>query len=312
MIIGCDKACGASTGFHTGRAADPMDVVFRAVRHIEVNDMSDVGHVNPTRRNIRRDQYPKGPAPESFQSRPSLWETAIAMDDRHLIACGADGPAHPVRAMLRPGEDEHGILICRQQFQQQIDLVFLRRVMQGLIRAIGGRRWLADHDPCRVLHAGPRQVGQVRRHRRREQQLLPLFRKRFKNLVDLRREAHVEHPVCFIEDQDLHVLKVDGPVPHVVEKTARRCHDDIGPLTESAHLRVHVRPADHCGGEDPPASSQLIDGLLGLDGQFPSRRQDETFRMAFRHGGQALDHRNHERRRFARPRLRASQHITAF
>jgi hypothetical protein len=71
-IFSGDKTCGAARGLHSSRPADSMDVILRAVRQVEVDDVPDIGHVDAACRNIRRDKYVKDAAPKALQ-RPTTF-----------------------------------------------------------------------------------------------------------------------------------------------------------------------------------------------------------------------------------------------
>ena len=94
----------------------------------------------------------------------------------------------------------------------------------------------------------------------------------------------------------------------VQEATGRR-HEDVRTLAQAPDLSVHVGTAHERRRKDAPASAQLGDRLLDLDGQLPRRGQDQAARMAVGRPGQPFDHRNHEGRGLARAGLRAAEHV---
>src|SRR5262245_60761161 len=57
VLLRRGKAAGTATGVGARGAADAMDVVLSGVRQVEVHHVSDVGHVDPTRSDVGRDQY---------------------------------------------------------------------------------------------------------------------------------------------------------------------------------------------------------------------------------------------------------------
>ena len=66
------------------------------------------------------------------------------------------------------------------------------------------------------------------REGRREQQVLAPGRQDREDLADVADEAHVEHPVGLVEDEDLDARQVDRALADVVEQAARRGDDDLG------------------------------------------------------------------------------------
>ena len=71
---------------------------------------------------------------------------------------------------------------------------------------------------------------------RREEQVLALRRQDGEDLADVPDEAHVEHPVGLVEDEDLDRREVGRALVHVVEEAARRRDDDLGAGAEGPEL----------------------------------------------------------------------------
>jgi hypothetical protein len=55
-------------------------------------------------------------------------------------------------------------------------------------------------------------------------------REQGEDLLDVRQEAHVEHPVGLVEDEDLDLAEVRDPLADEVEEAARRRDEDLDPL----------------------------------------------------------------------------------
>ncbi len=183
------------------------------------------------------------------------------------------------------------------------------RVMDGLSHAIsrGGR--LCDHNTNRVLHTGLCQAGQIGRHRGGEEEGLPLFRHGIQDLVDLGCKTHIEHAIGLIQHQDRHGKETDRAVPHVIEQSPRRGHDDIGTLPQTSDLRLHIGPAYQGGREQLEITPQGIDRRLNLNRQFPCRGENERAGLPLGRAAQPFQKRNHKGRRLACTCLGAAQHI---
>jgi hypothetical protein len=114
-IFGGDKTCGAACGLHSSRPADSMDVIFRAMRQIEVDHVTDIGHVDTPRRNVRRDKYAKDSPLKAFQCATAFWQAAIAMQDANSMSRTIEHTADMIGPMLGPGEDQDGLRLVFQQ-----------------------------------------------------------------------------------------------------------------------------------------------------------------------------------------------------
>ena len=73
-------------------------------------------------------------------------------------------------------------------------------------------------DFGRIAHELHRQLLDRIGERRREQQRLALPRQAAEHAFDCRQEAHVEHAVGLVEDQDFDAGQVDGPSLHMVDQ----------------------------------------------------------------------------------------------
>ncbi len=58
-------------------------------------------------------------------------------------------------------------------------------------------------------------------------------------------EAHVQHLVSFIENQNLDIAQADRALTHQVEQPSRRCHENMTALLKIADLLVDFDPAKH-------------------------------------------------------------------
>ena len=80
------------------------------------------------------------------------------------------------------------------------------------------------------------------RHRCREEQRLPSRRQEFADFLDVRNEAHVEHPVGFVDDQDFDAHQHDAAAPEMIEQTPGRRDQHVDATVELLHLIVHRTP----------------------------------------------------------------------
>lgn len=66
VIFSSDETGRLTSRIHTGRTADPMDVVLGTVRQVVIDHMSDIRYIDATRRDIGCDENAKRPALKSF------------------------------------------------------------------------------------------------------------------------------------------------------------------------------------------------------------------------------------------------------
>ena len=75
-------------------------------------------------------------------------------------------------------------------------------------------------------------------HRGREHQGIVLLRQRFEDLVDILREAHVQHLVSLVEDNVLYLFQMDIAAMHEIDQSSRGRHDNLHTLFQGTHLRL--------------------------------------------------------------------------
>ena len=93
-------------------------------------------------------------------------------------------------------------------------------------------------------------------------------------------KAHVEHTVGFVEDQNLHVGKVDGFLVRQVEQAARAGDKHVEALRNGLNLRVHADASeDHRAFQRQVAGVQL-EAIVYLGGELACRRQHQYARLA--------------------------------
>jgi hypothetical protein len=100
-----------------------------------------------------------------------------------------------------------------------------------------------------------RPAPDVVRERGREHQVLALRRQQLDDPADVADEAHVQHAVGLVQDEDLHVAEIDGALAGVVEQAAGRRDDDLRAGLEGADLGVEPDAAvdgGRLGGRSPP------------------------------------------------------------
>ena len=91
--------------------------------------------------------------------------------------------------------------------------------------------------------------------------------------VELRLEAHVEHAVGLVEDEDADVGERDGLALEMIDESAGSRDDDGGLGAERAHLRAVGDAADH--ERRLESGSEPLGPAVDLLGELPGRRQHQ-------------------------------------
>ena len=177
-------------------------------------------------------------------------------------------------------------------------------------RSLGG-----DLDLDRVDHQLRRERGDRRGHGGGEEHRLAALGQLGDDPPDVGQEAHVEHAVGLVEDEQLHLVEVDDALRHQVDEPPRAGDDSLGALLEVLHLPVLAYAADEARGRQPRPRRVAAGVLRRLHRELPRRREDERARMAdaarLAHLDQALEDRQHKRRGLAGASLGDADQVAA-
>ena len=86
---------------------------------------------------------------------------------------------------------------------------------------VGGRGGASDFDADRIVQERIDEAGDFGRHRRREEQRLAGERHQLADALDVGNEAHVEHAVGFVDDEDLDAGQEQVAAFGEIEQAAR-------------------------------------------------------------------------------------------
>jgi hypothetical protein len=154
--------------------------------------------------------------------------------------------------------------------------------------------------------------------RRREQQRLRDAGHARDHALDRRQEAHVEHAVGFVEDQQFDGVELGGAALDVVEQAARARDEDVDAAAQLFDLRLHAGATEDGGDVQAQVAGRRRAGCRltctassRVGTRMSGARRARTLgggRLAF---GQALQQRQAERGGLAGAGLRAAEHVVA-
>ena len=157
------------------------------------------------------------------------------------------------------------------------------------------------------------EAGDFRRHGRREEQRLAGERHQLADALDVGNEAHVEHPVGFVDDQDLDRVQEQAAALGEIEQASGRRDDDVGAARDLGLLIAERDAADQQREVELVVDAVFAERLLDLGGELARRLQDEGARHAGA-GAAVLERRQHrqgERGGLAGAGLGDAEHVAA-
>ena len=294
------------------RPSDPVGVILRVIGQVEVEHHLKVVHVEPARRHVGRDQEFELPLAEFLHHPRALRLGKIAVEpvDRvparmqelvevidHDLRTAKDDTVAEVMHIDQPGER----LELRAPVDLEVHLFDLRRVL----------RLRLNLEPRRIAAVATDEILDRTRHRRREEQQLPLLRHGGQDFLDVVAKTHVEHAVRLVEHDEFQRVESQRPAIHVIHHAARRADHDLHAGLEGAKLPVVALSAVDRHLAHALLEERQLPGLLGdLHRQFARWAEDQHLNDAAR-GVDALDGRDREGRGLARARGGLTHDITA-
>ncbi|VVO42277.1 hypothetical protein PS723_05985 [Pseudomonas fluorescens] len=93
-------------------------------------------------------------------------------------------------------------------------------------------------------------------------------------------EAHVEHPVGFVQHENFHVGQVDAALAGEVEQAARAGHQHVNAAGHGLNLWVHADATEDAGADELQVAGIDLEAFMDLGREFASRGQDQYARLA--------------------------------
>jgi hypothetical protein len=225
-----------------------VNIAFRHVRQLEVNDVGDIIHINATGGDIGCDQNIHAPTFEAAESAVTLALAAIAVDRFSTEASFLKMQLNPVCATL--GTREHdGAFQARiaQNVSQNAALGTCFNVQNVLVNPLNWLCAFRHRNFGWLMEKLIRELADRAGHGGGKQNRLSLAFDRAEDVPDWRQEAHVQHLIRFIERNHLNIVEAENAGFHVVHQAARGRDEEIYAARHRLDLRAGPRATDHKG-----------------------------------------------------------------
>src|SRR5262249_33730552 len=158
-------------------------------------------------------------------------------------------------------------------------------------------------------------IGDVLRHGGGEQQRLMCAADRTSDAAHVMDEAHVEHSIGFVEDEDLYAIETDMTLAHQIEEAAKGRNEEVDTAGKRIDLRLLVDSAIDQRLLQMQVPTISAKAIADLDGELAGWRQDQGA-CALRRNRcfvleQALQDRQAEGRRLASAGLGNTKQVAA-
>jgi len=277
-LIGRNEARGTSAGRGAGRPPNAVDVILRHVRQVEVDDMSDVRHVDAPRRDVGGDEHADATSTKVLKGALTLALGTVGMDAVGPVTGAFETPSKLVRAAAGPHKNEGAIVRMCEQLLEKRRLLSLTDPVGSLGGPGRGGARTCDLDADGRFQVRPSKFGDLAGHSGGEEQCLSLLGKLRHHPAQLRGEAHVQHSVRFVEDKNLDVVQPGGARIQMVDEPAGRGDEQRAPFAESAALPLLTDSANDDSGAHARLAPEDFNVLGNLESQLPGGRQYQCAR----------------------------------
>ncbi len=253
-----------------------MDIVLGGLGNLIVHHVGNLLNVETAGGEIRGHQHLNVSSPEGLQCPGPRALALVAVKRLRPASVFLEMGHQIVRPMFGPGKDDHpGHLFLFDQMHEKILLAGGIHRIDHLPDPAGGSPLPGDFDHLGFLEDLAGQFPDLVGHGRGEEKGLALGRYALDHGPDVVDEPHVQHPVGLVDDQDLQVLEVDVPLPHVIQQPAGGCDENVQPPSERVDLRVHSEPSHHHRRPQPEVFAVGPDAVMDLHGQLPGGDEDQ-------------------------------------
>ena len=318
-----DHDCLAITSRAT-RAADPVHVILGMGGHVVVIHVADRRHIKAARGHVRGNKEAQIAVAEPFQCFGPLALIKIPMDRSRVIAVFFQRLSDRIHIHLAVAEDDRvGAFVAFGVDQRTQHFAFFRRFAvlargfehQHALLDILARGGLTGHfDTLGRREEGVRNPLDLGGHRGREEQRLTGKGRHLEDAFDIGDEPHIQHPVGFVHDHDLHVGQDQLAALKMVDQTAGRGDQNVNALVDQLVLLSERHTADQQRFGQFQVLGIGVEVLGHLCRQFPRGAQHQTARHpgAGAATGKQGDHGQGKAGSFAGACLGDSQDILAF
>ena len=313
-VLGLGDGEGVAAAFGAAGAADAVDVVLGVDGHVVVEDMRQAADVEPARRDIAADEQADLAGAEFLERGKAHRLGHVAMQRAGGQAGADEGLVEQVDIALAVAEDERVLhVLGADEFTQGVG--FLRGVDEDEAGGDGGgdRGRAGDGDFLGVVEEGIGELAYGRGHGGGEEQGLAAAREQADDAFDIGDEAHVEHAVGFVDDEQLGVRQQDAAAFDEVDEAAGGGDEHVDAAGERVLLIRHAFAADDEDVVELEVFAVEHEILGDLKRELAGGFEDEAARHAGAGAaaGEHIEHGQGEAGGFAGAGLGAAEHVAA-
>ena len=281
---GVTKAIESPRAPRAAGATDAVDVGLGVGGDVVVDDVADPLDVEAAGRDVGGDEDVELAGLELVDGALALHLRDVTVDRHRGVAAGAQLLGQGLGLVLGADEDDHAFEVLHlEDAREGVDLLRVGHDQVALGDRGDRRRLALDGDLDRVLEVLLRDPADLRRHGRREQRDVLAVGGVGEDRLDVLGEAHLQHLVGLVEDEEAQLAQVERALLEVVHDAARRADDDVHATTQRGQLHaVALAAVDRQHAHALHVGGVLLEGLRDLERELTGRGQDECLRRLLR------------------------------
>ena len=253
-----------------------MDVILRMLGHVIVDDVADLGDVQPARRNVRSHEHFEAAIAKAAQGLLAFALGAVGVQHGHRMVASFEQMGHAVGAVLGAAEDDDGVIVDSfEQLEQQVGLLRVGHGINHMLDVLGRRATRADLNGLRLLHRPVDLRLDFGRNGGGKQGGVPLARAFLDDAPHVGQETHVKHAVSFIQHEELNAVESAAALLHEVQQPARRGNQHVQSVAQGIFLQAVTDAAENDGHAQIREPGEVPQSGLDLGGEFAGRFKDQ-------------------------------------
>ena len=284
-VLLVDKGKGGTSVTSTTGTTNPVDVVVNVAGKVVVDNLRDIGDVQTTTSNIGGTHDGSVAALEAAKGILALPLGLVAVNGAGGEALGTENVLEVVARALGLDEDEdESLLNGEEETHQRLELVTVLDVLNGLGNVLAGRTDTADGEEDVLTHEVTGETLDVGGEGCREHHRLTIVAKGHALLLDdatdLRLEAHVQHAISLIEDEELDGLHGNATTLDEIDETAGSSDEHVAAALDLAKLIPDVGTTVDDDGSNTGGVGEALGLFVDLARKLTGGGEDEGVGVA--------------------------------
>jgi len=268
-VFGDHEGEGVARRFGATGAADAVDVIFGMLRHVEVNDVADVGDVEAAGGDVGGDEDFVFAVAEALEGLFAFALGAVGMENRDGVVILFEHVPDSVSAIFGAAKNDDRIVFdVVEEGAEEIGFLILGDGVDDVFNGFGRGAAGADFDGLGVPHGPFDKALDLGRHGGGEEGGEALAGAAIDNFADIGQETHVEHAIGFVEDEVFDAVEDDVALLDVIEQATGGGDDDIDAAFEGVVLFAVADAAVNDGDAEVGEAGVIVDGGFDLGGEF--------------------------------------------